>query len=157
MSDPISRFEEIVKRLKEKGYRLTPQRLAVAKILSMSDEHPGAEEIYRKVKGRFPSTSLATIYKTVHLLKEMGEVMELGFPNDTHRYDGARSHPHPHLICTKCRKIIDVDVPALSGVSEQLAQKTGYQVVHHRLDFFGLCPNCQRRKRRACLTDRKSL
>jgi len=127
---------------------MTPQRLAVAKVLADSEEHLSADKIYERVKVDFPFTSLATIYKTVTLLKQMGEVMELGFVDDSNRYDGIRPFPHPHLICLKCKRIIDPDIPVLNELSTELAQKTGYRIINHRLDFFGICPKCQNQKKR---------
>jgi Fur family transcriptional regulator, peroxide stress response regulator len=146
MGDYTTRFSEITKKLKAKGCRLTPQRLAVVKILATSEEHLSAEKIYDRVKPDFPSTSLATIYKTVTLLKKIGEVMEIGFVDDSNRYDGTRPHPHPHLICMKCRTILDPDISALSKLPEELARKTGYQIINYRLDFFGICPHCRKKE-----------
>lgn len=140
------RFNEMVQKLKDRGCRLTPQRLAVLRILSRSKEHPGVGDIFERVKVRFPSTSLATIYKTVSLLKEMGEIIELGWVGDRHRYDGARTSPHPHLICIQCNKILDADLPGLKDLSKQLSRRTGYRVIAHRIDFLGICPDCQRRE-----------
>lgn len=133
----------MIARLKEQGHRLTPQRLAVLKILAASEGHPSVEKIHERVQGDFPTTSLATIYKTVALLKELGEVLELGFSDDVNRYDGHRPHPHPHLICLKCKEIIDPEVATLRRLPQELAAKTGYRIVSHRLDFYGLCPRCQ--------------
>ena len=143
MPDPVARLNEMLTKLKEEGRRLTPQRLAVVKILSASEEHLSVEKIYERVKADFPSTSLATIYKTITLLRKVGEVMELGFVDDSNRYDGIRPYPHPHLICTKCKKILDPDIPTLNELPQDLAQKTGYSIINHRLDFFGVCPQCQ--------------
>jgi Fur family peroxide stress response transcriptional regulator len=143
MADPEARLDELTTRLRERGHRLTPQRMAVLKILAASEEHPSVEQMYERVKVDFPMTSLATIYKTVTLLKEMGEVLELGFSNDGNRYDGRKPYPHPHLICTQCRNIVDLRVATLRELHEEVAQSTGYQIVSHRLDFFGLCPQCQ--------------
>ena len=140
------RHSQMVAKLKEKGFRLTPQRLAVIRILASSDEHLSADKIYERVRGGFPSTSLATIYKTVSVLKKVGEIMELGFVDDSNRYDGTRPYPHPHLVCIECRKILDPSVPALDELPLQLAKKTGYNILHHRLDFFGICPACRKRK-----------
>ncbi len=145
--DAKTRFTEMVKKLRDRGCRVTPQRLAVARILATSEEHPGVEDIFERVKTRFPSTSLATIYKTVNLLKEIGEVVELGLVGDRHRYDGAHPEPHPHLVCIQCQKIIDSDLPGLKDLSDHLARLTGYHVISHRLDFFGVCPGCQEKPR----------
>jgi len=143
MADPQARLDEMTTRLKERGHRLTPQRMAVLRILAASEEHPSVEQIYERVKADFPMTSLATVYKTVTLLKEMGEVLELGFSDDCNRYDGNKPYPHPHLICIKCRNIVDPEVAALSELRQEVAQSTGYQIMSHRLDFFGICPQCQ--------------
>ena len=143
MADAQARLDELVARLRERDHRLTPQRMAVLKILAASKEHPSVEQIYERVKADFPMTSLATIYKTVTVLKEMGEVLELGFSDDSNRYDGNKPYPHPHLICTKCKNIADPEVSTLSELRQEVAQSTGYQIMSHRLDFFGICPQCQ--------------
>ena len=143
MSDPQARLNEMIDSLREHGCRLTPQRLAVLKTLADSKEHPSVEKIYERVKADFPMTSLATIYKTVTLLKELGEVLELGFGDDSNRYDGNKPHPHPHLICIKCKNIVDPDVAILNKLHKKMAQETGYRIINHRLDFFGICPECQ--------------
>ena len=143
MADPQARLDELITKLKEQGYRLTPQRMAVLRILAASEGHPSVEQIYERVKADFPMTSLATIYKTVTLLKEMGEVLELGFSDDGNHYDGNKPYPHPHLVCTKCKKITDLQVVNLSELPQKVAQSTGYRIVSQRLDFFGICPQCQ--------------
>ncbi len=139
-----SRLEKIAQKIKQKGFRLTPQRLAVAKILIENEEHLSAQQIYERVKKDFPVTSFATIYKTVALLRDIGEVMELGFVDEGNRYDGARPYPHPHLICLRCKKILDPKIPNLNDLPQKLAKRTGFQITNHRLDFFGLCPECQK-------------
>lgn len=145
MADPQSRLDEMIARLREKGCRLTPQRLAVLKILAASDKHPGVEEIYERVKKDFPMTSLATIYKTVTLLKQMGQVLELSFGGISCRYDGRKPYPHPHLICIQCKKVVDPDIGDVNGLSKEVSKKTGYRIVNHRLDFFGICPDCHQK------------
>jgi Fur family peroxide stress response transcriptional regulator len=143
MADPQARLDELTTGLRERGNRLTPQRMAVLKILAADEGHPSVEQIYESVKVDFPMTSLATIYKTVTLLKEMGEVLELGFSDDSNRYDGNKPYPHPHLICTECRNIVDPQVAALSELHQEVARSTGYRILSHRLDFFGICPQCR--------------
>ncbi len=143
MTTSQSRLDELIIRLKEQGHRLTPQRMAVLKVLTSSEDHPGVEQIYEQVRVDFPMTSLATVYKTIGVLKEMGEVLELSFSDDSKRYDGNKPYPHPHLICVKCRNIVDPEVPTLGELPQRVAQTTGYQITNHRLDFYGICPQCQ--------------
>ena len=137
------RMEEMLSQLKDHDFRLTPQRLLVLRILAESEGHPTVEQIYAQVRAEFPTTSLATVYKTIALLKELNEVLELGFPDGSNRYDGNKPSPHPHVICTKCKKITDPDLISLDELSEEMSRQTGHRIFSHRLDFFGLCPDCQ--------------
>lgn len=137
------RMTQMLSRLKSQDFRITPQRLLVIRILAESEGHPTVEQIYEEVRAEFPTTSLATVYKTISLLKEVNEILELGFPDGSNRYDGNKPFPHPHVICTKCKKITDPDLINLDDLSEKMSRKTGYRIFSHRLDFFGLCPDCQ--------------
>ncbi len=137
------RFQQMLHKLKSLDFRITPQRLAVLRILAASEDHPTAEQIFEKVKTDFPTTSLATIYKTIALLKGLNEVLELGFPDGSNRYDGNKPFPHPHVICTRCRKIMDPELMSLDELKDEISKKTGFRIQHHRLDFFGVCQECQ--------------
>jgi Fur family peroxide stress response transcriptional regulator len=140
------RLERMLDRLKEQNLRVTPQRLEVLRILSESKGHPSVEEIHAQVRLKFPTTSLATTYKTVALMKELNEVLELGFADGSNRYDGNKPYPHPHLICTRCHAILDPDLSMLRDMADEVARETGFRILTHRLDFFGLCPACQKRE-----------
>lgn len=135
------RLDDVLARLKNAGHRITPQRLAIVKILIDSGEHPSVEQIYRRVRKDFPTTSLATVYNTLERLKEMEEVLELTFSGGS-RYDGRDPRPHPHLRCTVCGAIEDLDID-LGPAVEEVAAERGYAHVHHRLEFYGVCPRCQ--------------
>jgi Fur family peroxide stress response transcriptional regulator len=139
------RLNQMLSKLKEHDFRLTPQRLAVLKVLAVSDGHPTVERIYETVRAEFPTTSIATIYKTVNLLKQLNEVLELGFPDGSNRYDGNNPYPHPHVICTNCKKIIDPNLGSLKNLTKEVINETGYQILNHRVDFFGICRECQSR------------
>jgi len=143
LTDPDTRLQQLMARLKEGGHRLTPQRVAVLRILAISDRHPSVEQVYRQIEADFPTTSIATVYKTVALLKEMGEVLELGFADGSNRYDGNKPYPHPHLICTRCGEIQDLDADDLTEAAERMASESGYRILSHRLDFYGICARCQ--------------
>jgi Fur family transcriptional regulator, peroxide stress response regulator len=140
------RLSQMLAKLKGRDFRLTPQRLAIIKILAASEDHPSVDDIFREVRSKFPTTSVATVYKTVALLKELNEVLELGFPDGSNRYDGNKPYPHPHAICMKCRKILDPEIASVDQLSEEMKQKTGFLISSHRLDFFGLCSECQQKK-----------
>ena len=135
----------MVATLKNHDHRITPQRLAILKVLAVSQGHPSVEQIYETVKTDFPTTSLATVYKNISLLKSLGEVLELGFSDDSNRYDGNKPYPHPHLVCTRCKKIIDPDLATLQDLTQELVRETGFRIVNHRMDFFGICPACQKK------------
>ncbi len=154
MADPQARLAQLIKALREQGHRLTPQRLAMLKIVAQSAGHPSVEEIYAQIKEDFPTTSLATIYKTLSLLKTMGEVLELSFAGAGNRYDGNKPYPHPHVICTRCGQILDPESVAMAGISQEMARQTGYQITHHQLNFFGLCPSCQKQGQAAAIKEK---
>ena len=141
--DSKVRYQEMVEKLKGSGCRLTPQRLALVRLLSETENHPSARQLHEELKQNLPTTSLATVYKTLNVLKDLGEVTEMGFSDDDNRYDAVSPHPHPHLICVQCRKIIDADVEPASELPRQLAATSGWQILSHRMEFYGLCPDCQ--------------
>ena len=138
------RLAKMLEALKEEGHRITPQRLAILKVLAKSENHPEVEWVHRRIKEDFPTTSLATVYKTITLLKELGQVLELGFADRGSRYDGNRPDPHPHLICTECGAIVDPEFSAMEKLAQEMSKKSGFEITHHRLDFFGLCPKCRK-------------
>jgi Fur family transcriptional regulator, peroxide stress response regulator len=139
----MQRLDQMVSKLRNHDFRITPQRLAVLKVLAASVGHPSVERIYESVRAQFPTTSIATIYKTVALLKQENEVLEISFPDGSNRYDGNKPYPHPHLICTRCKKIIDPDLRSLEDLAKEVTKETGFQISTHRIDFFGLCRECQ--------------
>ncbi len=143
MAKSNARYDTIIKKLRENDHKLTPQRLAIAGILARSKGHPSVETIYEQLRDEYPTISLATVYRNILLIKSLGEVLELGFPDGSNRYDGNKPYPHPHLICVKCKTIIDPDLSALADLTEEVADETGFQILTHRLDFFGICSSCR--------------
>ena len=143
LTSPETRYEQVIAKLRERDFRLTPQRLTVVRILTESKDHPSVEDIYARVKSDFPTTSLATVYKTIAMLKEMDQVLELDFGSGGNRYDGNRPYSHAHLMCLDCGDIVDADLDVLDTLPQQIATRTGYQLVSHRFDIYGICPRCQ--------------
>ena len=141
MGEPEKRLERIVQRLRAQGYRLTPQRMAILRAVIESRSHPTVEKIYQQVSADFPMISLATVYKTLHMLKDMGEVMELNVDGRSH-YEGDIT-PHPHLICVKCHSIIDLPPEVMPRMSEEALAETGFRILWYEVEIHGLCPQCQ--------------
>ena len=147
MNDPQIRFEQLIAKLKERQYRITPQRVELIRLIAASEGHPSASQLYNQIKVQFPTMSLATVYKTLDLLKEVGEVLEIGLRDDSH-YDGNKPYPHPHLICMKCQKIMDGELDVAVGkIIQEVENNFGFRVVKHQLDFYGLCPDCQKKSK----------
>jgi Fur family peroxide stress response transcriptional regulator len=140
------RMDQMASKLREHQFRLTPQRLAVLRVLAASEDHPSVERVYETVRREFPTTSIATIYKTVHLLKQVNEVLEIALPDGSNRYDGNKPFPHPHVICIKCKRIVDTDLESLDEMKKEIELETNFKVLSHRLDFFGICSNCMAEK-----------
>ncbi len=153
--DVERRMDQMISRLRGHDFRITPQRLAVLKVLAAGDGHPSVERVYDIVRREFPTTSIATIYKTIHLLKQINEVLEIAFPDGSNRYDGHKPYPHPHAICVRCGKIVDPDLSALKDVTAEVADETGFDILTHRLDFFGICRTCKRKEKSKTTTNNR--
>jgi Fur family peroxide stress response transcriptional regulator len=145
VKSPQQRLDEILGKLRQRQFRITPQRIAILKAFLNTDRHPSIDQVYEQVKAHFPTTSLATVYKTVNLLKEIGEILEIGFVGGCSRYDGNKPYPHPHLICTRCSTIIDPVVTSLDQITDEVAKTTGYQILSQQVKLFGVCPSCQKK------------
>ncbi|ATO26652.1 Fur family transcriptional regulator [Bacillus atrophaeus] len=137
--------QEALEQLKAKGIRITPQRLAIYHDLSVKRHHPTADDIYQSLKAEFPAVSTATVYNTLRYFKKEGLIREMGF-GELVRFDLAEDE-HYHVICETCGKIVDFHYPYLDEVEEFTAQMTGFKVMHHRLEFYGLCEDCHRKEK----------
>ena len=146
MTDHKKRFEIIIQKLRDSGFKITPQRMVIAKILARSKGHPSVEQIHSQIKKAYPSMSLATVYRNILLIKSLGEVLELGFPDGSNRYDGNNPYPHPHVICIKCKKIVDPKLDSLEDMKKEVSAETHFKILSHRLDFFGICSHCRTEK-----------
>jgi Fur family peroxide stress response transcriptional regulator len=147
MPDPRARSDQIISRLREQKYRLTPQRMALVRLIAASEGHPSASQLFERVRAEYPTMSQATVYKTLAMLKDMGEVLEINLRDDSH-YDGCRPFPHPHLICVDCGKIVDGDLGPAQSMVGKLEKTSGYRIVRHQFNLYGYCPVCRKRRQR---------
>ena len=123
--------------------RRTKQREVILRVLRTTNSHPTVDWIYDEVRKEIPNISLATVYRNLRLLRESGEVLELDLSGTFSRFDGNPEN-HYHFRCEKCGRVFDVDEPVNKELDERVAQKTGFKVSHHRIEFRGLCQECQR-------------
>lgn len=134
--------KKVTELLREKGFKVTPQRLAIYKTLCHTTEHPSAEMIFNDLQSYYPTMSLATVYKTIDILKEIGLLQMLNVGEDSFRYD-ANMENHPHVRCRVCNRVDDIfGVPAESYI-EAVADKTDYKLTGQQFYFYGVCPKCQ--------------
>jgi len=121
--------------------RKSKQKQAVLRVLNGTTSHPTAKWIYEEVKQEIPDISLGTVYRNLKLLKREGKVLELDFTT-LGRFDG-NIYNHYHFRCERCGGMFDVDEPVDKLIDDRVAQKTGFKVTYHRLEFRGLCKDCQ--------------
>ena len=143
MTETQTRFTELITVLKAHHYRLTPQRVELVKLIADSDGHPNAARLHQQVASRFPTMSLATVYKTLALLKELNQVVEIDLHGDSH-YDGKRPHPHPHLVCVQCARILDAELDLEPALIQKMEASTGFQITRPQITLYGLCPDCRK-------------
>jgi len=134
--------EELDTRLAASGYRLTPQRMAVMEAIRSTDRHPDAHWIYQAVREKLPQTSLGTVYRTLKVLEEAGMLRALHYSGTPTRYDACVT-PHYHVLCRSCGRVADIDLALGFELERQIAAWTDFCITDHRLEFFGLCPECQ--------------
>ena len=138
-----TRLTEMREALAERGISMTSRRAKLLEVLVSSEHHPSVSEIHQDIKRYYPGTSLATVYNTIELLKETGQVLEIEFSGSANRYDGRRPTPHPHLVCIECERIDDLDIVESDEALEEVSRTTGFKVVSKRTDYYGVCPDCQ--------------
>ncbi len=136
------------------GLRFTEPRRAIMEVLSQTREHLSAEDIYLAVHRNYPAIGLTTVYRTLELLVEMGLVYKMQFGDGRARFElaanPAESTPHHHVICLRCKKIfhyddlIPEDLEQIETLRQRVAEKFQFKIFNFRLDFFGLCPQCQK-------------
>lgn len=135
-------MDDIILTFKEKKLKLTPQRLAVFQYLKNTTEHPSAETIYKALQENYPTMSLATVYKTLNTLVEIGLVQEINVGEGNFRYDGT-AHEHGHIQCLTCGKVDDLHQVDFSNLNSLVETKTDYKVKCNKLFFYGICKDCQ--------------
>lgn len=135
------------KKLREAGYKLTPQRLAIIEaIQSHPGTHLSTEEIYEIVRVTHSDMGLATVYRTAQLLEELGIITSLNIEDGRIRYElytDEGQHNHHHLICTQCGSVSEFEEDLLDELEERIQSDHRFKILDHKLKFYGICSKCQ--------------
>ena len=139
MGDPTP----IISALDQAGYRLTEPRRSLAAVIADQPGHFTAAELVTAARRRRLDVGRATVFRTLEVLEQLGAVERLDLPSGEHAYVGCESEHHHHVICSRCGRTSEIDDAGLRSVVRDVAEQTGYRVDEHRLELFGLCPDCQ--------------
>jgi Fur family peroxide stress response transcriptional regulator len=137
-------MERILSKYRGKGFKLTPQRIAILKFLEGNTNHPTAEDIYTEIKKKYPTVSFATVYNTVQALRDRGELLEITIDPQRKHFDPNPS-AHHHIMCTGCGRIGDVftDYSKALALPEEVTDE--FRVTGNHVDFYGVCSSCRQK------------
>lgn len=135
---------EVMTKLKEKGYRITPQRRVIVEKIVQTAGLLTVAEIWKLVRAEYNDIGLDTIYRNINVLAEIGVLTPItGIGNDSTRYELADANHHHHVVCIKCGQAVCIDYcPINHEFSEMLRQK-GYELIRHNVELLGLCATCK--------------
>lgn len=134
----VTAFRE---RCRASGLALTHQREIIYRTVLSSKHHPSPELIFDEVRQQIPSISLATVYKNIHTFLEAGLLREVSPHHGSLRLE-ANLAEHHHLVCTRCKTIVDLDDSELEPIHLSRKLWAGYQILRYTVEFQGLCPAC---------------
>jgi Fur family peroxide stress response transcriptional regulator len=140
MSEP---GDDLREAFREAGRRLTSQRRLILDVLKESNEHLEVDAVYDIAKQRAPSLSLATVYRTLAVLKEMELVEEHRLGEGHSHYEAVQEEPHYHFTCQRCGKVIEFETPLVAEIKRKLCEREGVQVARAHIHFTGYCKDCQ--------------
>lgn len=134
---------DIVTALDRAGYRLTDPRRALARLIAERDGHFTAADLVAEARARRLGIGRATVFRALEVLVELRVVERIDLPTGLHAYVACEPAHHHHVVCSSCGRSADIADEGLRTVVRDVARRTGYQVTDHRLELFGLCPDCQ--------------
>lgn len=122
--------------------RNTKQKKVILELLKGTDSHPTADWIYEQARKVLPDISLGTVYRNLRVLTENEVIQELNYGSTYSRYDG-NPMEHYHFVCNQCQRVFDVPMAVMKELNAKVEELTGWQVEMHRMEFYGLCSDCQ--------------
>jgi Fur family ferric uptake transcriptional regulator len=139
----VTKSGDIISRLSQRGYRLTPQRMMILEAVEAADNHISTEEVYTRVCARYPHLNISTVYRTLELLEGLELVTKTDMGDGRVRYHFIKKGHHHHLVCQKCGRIIDLDESVLSPLQDILSKEYSFDADLRHLAIFGCCSKCR--------------
>jgi Fur family transcriptional regulator, ferric uptake regulator len=140
---------DVSSAIKQAGYRLTAPRRALAGLVASRNGHFTADELLDVARRRRLGLGRATIFRALDVLTELGIIERLDLPSGEHAFVACRPAHHHHLVCASCGRATLVADHGLERVAAEIGRETGYRIATHRLELFGVCPDCQAAGRQA--------
>ncbi|HWE06704.1 MAG TPA: Fur family transcriptional regulator [Rhizomicrobium sp.] len=139
------RLSRIEKLCAEKGLRMTDQRRVIARVLSNAEDHPDAEELYRRAAAIDPHISIATVYRTVKLFEDAGILERHDFRDGRSRYEEVPDSHHDHLIDVQSGRVIEFRNEEIEKLQRRVAEELGFELIDHRLELYGVPKGARKR------------
>ena len=143
MNDTATIINQVREDARRRGVRWTNQRQVIVETFIASDEHLTVEELHRRVRLLDATVSAATVYRTINLLTDIGVATKRHFGDGSATFESSvHKHHHDHLVCLACGKIEEFELQAIEDLQEQVATAHRFQLVHHRMELYGVCGDC---------------
>ena len=144
-------MDDLREKLAARQHKMTPQRQIVLQIfLDHPGEHLSAEDVHDLLRDKRAEIGLATVYRTLELLSDLGILQKMEFGDGCSRYEvndtDPTRHHHHHMICTKCGKVEEFDEDLLESLEAAIYRKAGFKTTDHQVKFFGVCRECQEKE-----------
>ncbi len=135
---------EVMNKLKEKGYRITPQRRVIVEKIVKTAGLLTVAEIWKLVQDEYNEVGLDTIYRNINMLTEIGVLVPItGIGNDSTRYELVYANHHHHVVCIKCGQAICIDYCPIDQAFVAMLREKGYELIRHNVELLGLCAECK--------------
>ncbi|MCX7788874.1 MAG: transcriptional repressor [Spirochaetes bacterium] len=120
----------------------------ILELLKNTEVHPTAAWVFDRLRTEFPRVAVGTVYRNLNILVSEGLIKNISFNEPIERYDGNLSE-HYHFICEECGSIRDINVPPLKTLENRIEKLLDADVTHHRIDFYGVCPTCKKKRKQS--------
>ncbi len=141
---------ELRRRFRDKHYKVTPQRQKILQVfVDHKEQHLSAEDVYSLLRADSPDIGLATVYRTLEMLEELGFLHRIEFGDGKSRYEAATNdsaHAHHHLICLSCGTVLEFDDDLMETLESFVSRTADFQITDHQVKFYGYCSECRKKR-----------